>query len=904
MRDAGDRGGAVTPLWRCWGARLGPGVLILLVIGCADPLAKRRRGAERRFQSRVTELANDLEQFLHRIERSGAAEDVDLGRRETVHAFFRRIASHEWYGGKEGAGWSTVVLLVDRDEQLHIVLPPENRWCGPNGCLARLGELARNPPASAVVRPVGDGLWIERGAPLGAFVLVLARPLSIFDVLPRSPGSSGDTAAAEWITSVLHDRRRLLTNAIDVHLDSLAGTEDAGALPSGRRWAPYLGRRYVTHYEPLELPKGILLGGRARGGNVGLSLALGQPAAGRYLVPWRYLRLGLAVLLLVLAGLVARWLGRRAPRRLAAAEAAGAPEEGPISPQECAVHRLPFPLAALYYRVLVREHQPRAHVEMILRFAEASVRFLVHVALADAIAAGVARDRTSGWLRQLESPASFGTLVGILRSVRDVLAACEDRVVQELPGSLDRAWRRAVGRLVEWRNDLYHGRKKGLEDAAAEEWLKELRPLLDELVRGLQFLRRYHLGTAHGTEPTKAGLSMSRWRGSRGQVEERREVRVYGHTALPEGLVLLLDPESGAGLVLGPFLHRILRREPAPVVVLERLLDGGKRCHYVHSVTDLQETLPAPAPPDATSRELPDEGYLAAPDLWHRRLDRALDTRSRQALGRADVPGIFAEEYRQIGILGEGGMAVVWEVEDIHLQRRRALKILKPSAELDKALARFSREAKLLDDLEHPGIVKFYRYGLAGDEGTPFIVMELVKGEPLSEYVRRCRRRRPPAEPAVPLEEAVGLLCHVLEALAAVHAAGVIHRDIKPSNIMMSVTGPRLIDFGIAGVVGGTTITDAGEMMGTVAYMAPEQMRENGEVTLRSDIYAAGRVLYQVLVGASPPMAGRGIAAAGVAVPPAIEAVYERATAQDPEDRFACALEMAEALQGVPQGGR
>lgn len=269
---------------------------------------------------------------------------------------------------------------------------------------------------------------------------------------------------------------------------------------------------------------------------------------------------------------------------------------------------------------------------------------------------------------------------------------------------------------------------------------------------------------------------------------------------------------------------------------------------------------------------------------------------------------VLAERYELRRRLAVGGMAEVYEAHDTRLGRAVAVKVLRTDLPDPRARDRFEHEARVAAVLHHPNVVTVYD---VGEEGTrPFIVMELVDGDDLADHLARSGPRSVP--------EAVRILDGVLRALEAAHAHGIVHRDVKPGNVLLGRDGrPRLADFGIAKAMAAATtdLTQAGQVIGTPRYLSPEQRR--GEAaTPRSDLYAAGMVLYEVLTGAAPTVDDTllaGTAGAGrPALPPvrlrrpelspALAAVVDRAVAFEPADRFADAASMRAALVAAAAG--
>jgi tetratricopeptide (TPR) repeat protein len=247
-------------------------------------------------------------------------------------------------------------------------------------------------------------------------------------------------------------------------------------------------------------------------------------------------------------------------------------------------------------------------------------------------------------------------------------------------------------------------------------------------------------------------------------------------------------------------------------------------------------------------------------------------------------------------------MGTVFEAEDEVLGRRIAIKRLKVTDESGRR--RFWREARAAARLSHPNVCQLFEVG--EDASGPFLAMELLSGEPLSE-----RLQRGPLD----LAEAVALGSGMLAALQALHAAGLAHRDLKPSNVYLTPHGARLLDFGLVRPIPRSLapapdpesrLTDSSQMVGSPRYMAPEQILGR-DVDARTDLFAAGAVLYEALAG-RPAFEGRTLVEVLTATlhdpPPPLDArfarlepVIRRAMAKDPADRFASAEEMAEALR-------
>jgi serine/threonine-protein kinase len=199
--------------------------------------------------------------------------------------------------------------------------------------------------------------------------------------------------------------------------------------------------------------------------------------------------------------------------------------------------------------------------------------------------------------------------------------------------------------------------------------------------------------------------------------------------------------------------------------------------------------------------------------------------------------------YRLERPLGHGGMASVYLARDTELDRPVALKLLAENLGADESLnRRFVREARLAARLSHPNVVSVFDAG--DDGGRPYIVMEYVDGENLAELLAR-RGRIPP-------DEARGLALQAAQGLAHAHEAGLVHRDVKPQNLILRRDGTlKVADFGIARAAEATALTQAGTVLGTAAYLSPEQALGE-EVTPATDVYSLGAVLYELLAGRPP----------------------------------------------------
>lgn len=268
------------------------------------------------------------------------------------------------------------------------------------------------------------------------------------------------------------------------------------------------------------------------------------------------------------------------------------------------------------------------------------------------------------------------------------------------------------------------------------------------------------------------------------------------------------------------------------------------------------------------------------------------------------APGtVLAGRYRLVDRLGAGGTGAVWRAHDDVLERPVAVKLLHEELELDRDVReRFRREAMAAAAIHHPHAAVVYDIG--EDDGRPFLVMELVDGPALGDLMDGT-----PLDPG-----AVAAVGHqVAGALGAAHERGMAHRDVKPANVLLTLDGAaKVVDFGIAKLLGDVTqrLTSVGTVVGTAAYLAPEQLDPSADVDGRADVYALGLLLHELLTGRAPfsgatpaEVAAQRLVADGVSprqqrpsVPAPIDAIVTTATRRDPDDRYADAAELAAAL--------
>lgn len=259
------------------------------------------------------------------------------------------------------------------------------------------------------------------------------------------------------------------------------------------------------------------------------------------------------------------------------------------------------------------------------------------------------------------------------------------------------------------------------------------------------------------------------------------------------------------------------------------------------------------------------------------------------------------ERYEIIKSIGEGGMANVYLAHDTILDRDVAIKVLRGDLENnEKFIRRFQREAKSVSDLSHPNIVEVYDVG--EEEGQHYIVMEYIDGKTLKQLVQK--------RGALTVTEVIDIMSQLTDGLAQAHSAYIIHRDVKPQNIMILDNGMvKITDFGIAMSMNATQLTQTNSVMGSVHYLPPEQA--GGKVaTTKSDIYSAGILMYELLIGSVPFKGDNAVEIAlkqmkeripsirkqNPLIPQSVENIVLKATAKNPKNRYETIQEMHEDI--------
>lgn len=333
--------------------------------------------------------------------------------------------------------------------------------------------------------------------------------------------------------------------------------------------------------------------------------------------------------------------------------------------------------------------------------------------------------------------------------------------------------------------------------------------------------------------------------------------------------------------------------------------ERNRRDGYVHQACAGDEALEREVASLLAHAEVT-EGFLDVPALEVAAKDLATSLRPGQGTHPTSIG-----RYRIVRMIGEGGMGVVYEAEQDEPRRIVALKVIRLGLATPDRLRRFKQETEALGRLQHPGIAQIYESNTAdtGSGRQPYFAMELIRGSPLGRYVEAHQLNA---------RQKLVLIGKICDAVHHAHQRGLIHRDLKPGNILVDETGqPKILDFGVARAtdsdVHATMQTDMGQLVGTLAYMSPEQVRADpAELDTRSDVYALGVILYELLAGRLPyPVSGRiheAIQAIRESEPPPlgscnrayrgdIETIAAKALEKDKSRRYGSATGLAEDIR-------
>ena len=278
--------------------------------------------------------------------------------------------------------------------------------------------------------------------------------------------------------------------------------------------------------------------------------------------------------------------------------------------------------------------------------------------------------------------------------------------------------------------------------------------------------------------------------------------------------------------------------------------------------------------------------------------------------GASAVPSIIDGRYQVEREIGRGGMATVYLAGDTRSGERVAIKVLRSEVGSAVVMERFRREIAFVSELDHPQIPKVLGSGIIGN--LPYYVMTYIEGESLRARLDRVGQ--------LPIDEITRIAVAVARAMSYAHSRGILHRDIKPANIVISADQVHVLDFGVARAIIASAqeaLTSAGMVVGTPAYMSPEQALADGSLDGRSDIYSLGCVMYEMLTS-TPPFLGataqavmsrrflgppQPIENARDGVPPDLSAAVMKSLAKDLPDRWQTADEFADALLGKAAAG-
>lgn len=541
-------------------------------------------------------------------------------------------------------------------------------------------------------------------------------------------------------------------------------------------------------------------------------------------------------------------------------------------------YEAPFPVAASYktYKSSADDAQS---VQNAINLTENLVRFFALIGLADAMSRSPSERKKAKWLECLHE-GSFGPLFVLAKSTTKFLQQQEKCFMPELTQLATGDFYAAADAIKNVRNRLGHPYRPP-RGRTATLIVQEIEQPMATIIGKLSFLKDYALLVPVESKVTEDSISY-RWYHYRGFDDNPPSL----WTRATSG-VNCFQPWMLNRAAQGLRIHPLLRwADVAATAGQERLLycDRVKKDRRTLEYKDVTR-------PGVTGWGRTDDANrpLNEATAWRPVKDQLIPAREVEHLFSGPTFSL-EPRYVTIGRLGAGGQGEVWDMQDTRINRRVAVKLLHPNLNHERSWRRrFEREARLLSRINHPAVVEVFDVCDFG--GTTGIVMERVEAESLEEALLA----------GTVLDEAkvVNITLELLDALEAIHAAGVVHRDLKPSNLMLSTSGLRIVDFGIAGQLNSTRLT-RNTTMGTFGYAAPEQLSGSPPPDPRMDVFAIGSILLRCLTGNEPHVhTCYELEKVLPGLRPAFRPIIKKAMAINACDRYADAQEMATALRAV-----